>query len=86
MTVVEFVAPLSAMEVRDSASVTVGASSSSVIVPVPLAVPMLAFDAPLSVTSTVSSGSSVVSPVTETVIVSLVSPAVKVRVPEVSAV
>ena len=86
VTVVEFVAPLSGMLVRESARVTVGASSSSVIVPVPLAVPIPAFPAPLNATTTVSSGSSVVSPVTDTVIVSLVSPAVKVSVPPVTAV
>ena len=47
---------------------------------------MVAPEALPSVTTTVSSGSSVVSPVTDTVIVLLVSPAAKVSVPEASAV
>ena len=86
VTVVELVAPLSAMEGRDRARVTVGFASSSVIVPVPVAVPMVALVALLNSTATVSFGSFVVSPVTETVMVSLVSPAPKVRVPPVIAV
>ena len=85
VTVVELVAPLSAMEGRDRARVTVGFASSSVIVPVPVAVPMVAFVAPLNSTATVSFGSLVVSPVTETVMVLPVSPAPKVRVPPVIA-
>ena len=63
-----------------------GPSSSSVIVPVPVPVPIVAFTALLNSTTTVSSDSSVVSPVTDTVIVSRVSPAVKISVPAVSAV
>ncbi len=62
-----------------------GGSSSSVIVPTPVAVPSVALPGPLSVTRTVSFGSSCVSPFTFTVIVWLVSPASKVSVPEVSA-
>ena len=85
VTVVEFVAPLSGILGRDSARVTVGFASSSVMVPVPVAVPMVAFTAPLNSTATVSFGSSVVSPVSETVIVLLVSPAAKVRVPPLIA-
>ena len=78
--------PFSGIESSATASVTVGAASSSVIVPVPEAVPTVAPAALPSVTTTVSSGSSVVSPVTDTVIVLLVSPAAKVSVPEASAV
>ena len=63
-----------------------GAASSSVIVPLPLAVPSKALEALLSVTATVSLGSSRVSPVTRTVTVFSVSPAAKVSVPAVSAV
>ena len=64
VTVAELVAPLSAIELRDSASVTVGASSSSVIVPVPVPAVLdtVAFVGPLRATTTVSFGSSVVSP------------------------
>ena len=60
---------------------TVGGSSSSVIVPVPVAVPRVAFVGPLSVTATVSFSSSVASPVTTTSIVCVVVPGVKVSVP-----
>ena len=74
------------MEVRESASVTVGCASSSVIVPVPDAVPMVAFTAPLSDTTTVSSGSSIASPVTDALTVLAVSPGANVRVPEPGAV
>ena len=83
-TVVE--PPFSEIESSATASVTVGAASSSVIVPVPVPLPIVAPEALPSVTTTVSFGSSVVSPVTDTVIVSLVSPAAKVSVPEASAV
>ena len=79
------VPPFSGIESSATESATVGASSSSVIVPAPAAVPTVPPTALLNRSTTVSSGSSVVSPVTDTVIVSLVSPAVKVRVPEVSA-
>ena len=82
------VAPLSAMDVRDSASVTLGAASSSVMVPVPVpaVADTAALDAPLSATRTVSFGSSVVSPVTDTEKVLPVSPAAKVSVPPLKAV
>ena len=78
--------PFSGIESSASASVTVGAASSSVIVPVPVPVPIVAPEALPSVTTTVSSGSSVASPVTDTATVLLVSSAAKVRVPEASAV
>ena len=86
VTAVEFVVPLSAIALRDSASVTVGAASSSVIVPVPDAVEMLVFVGLLRVTTTVSFGSSVVSPRTDTVTALLVSPAANVTRPALSAV
>ena len=71
-----------------------GASSSSVIVPstlselamTPLGDEISAFAAPLKVTSTVSSDSFTVSPVTDTLKVCLVVPAAKVSVPAVMAV
>ena len=65
---------------------TEGASSSSRIVPVPPAVPIVAFAAFERVSTTVSSGSSSVSPLTETETVLPVSPGSKVRVPAVRAV
>ena len=82
------VPPFSALDAGAAASVTVGAASSSVIVPMP--VPAV-FDTAallglLSVTPTVSCGSSVVSPATATVSVRLVSPAANVSVPAASAV
>ena len=66
-----------------STSVTVGASSSSVIVPVPLAAvaDRTALVGLPSAMITVSFGSSVSSPVTDTVKVSLVLPAANVTVP-----
>ena len=45
-------------------------------------VPRLMFDGLLRVTCTVSSGSSMVSPVTATAMFFVVSPGAKVRVPE----
>ena len=63
-----------------------GGSSSSVIVPVPVAVEMVAPEAALSCTCTVSPGSSRVSPCTATVTVLVVSPAANDSVPEASAV
>ena len=60
--------------------------SSFVIVPVPVPVPIAALMPLLSATTTVSSGSSSVSPVTDTVISRVVVPAAKVRVPPVMAV
>ena len=83
-TVVE--PPFSEIESSATASVTVGAASSSVIVPVPVPLPIVAPEALPSVTTTVSSGSSVLSPVTDTVMLLLVSPAAKVSVPEAGAV
>ena len=62
--------------------------SSSLMVPVPLlaVVDSVALVGLLRVTTTVSCDSYVVSPVTDTVIVPLVSPAAMVKVPELSAV
>ena len=66
---------------------TVGASSSSVTVPVPVAAAdRVALVGVLNVTATVSFASSVPSPVTVTSIVRVVVPAVKVSVPPVMAV
>ena len=56
------------------------------IVPVPVAAEKVAFTALLNSTTTVSSGSSVVSPVTDTMMIRLVSPAANVSVPAVNAV
>ena len=62
------------------------------IVPVPVsavrpaATARVAFTGPLNVTTTVSSASSVPSPVTVTATLRLVSPAAKVSVPAASAV
>ena len=56
------------------------------IVPVPLAVEIVAFVGPLRVTTTVSFDSSSASPVTDTSKVRLVVPAAKVSVPLVIAV
>ena len=65
-----------------------GGSSSSVMVPVPVAAvaDSAALDGPLRVTTTVSSASSSTSPATVTAMFLLVSPAAKVRVPAASAV
>ena len=60
--------------------------SSSVIVPVPVAVEIVAFAALPSDTTTVSFDSSRTSPVTETSKVWLVVPAANVSVPPVMAV
>ena len=82
------VPPFSEIDMAATASVTPGAASSSAIVPVPIR-PLTgtcAFTGPLSTTTTVSSGSSVVSPVTDTAILRLVTPAAKVRVPAGTAV
>ena len=88
VTVLTLPGPLSVIALGTTASVTVGAASSSMIVPVPLAPPSasVAFPGLLSVTMTGSSGSSVVSPVTATAMVRLVSPAANVSVPDGSAV
>ena len=60
--------------------------SLSAMVPVPVAVDTVAFVGLLRDIATVSSGSLVVSPVTDTVIVWLVVPAANVSVPAVTAV
>ena len=65
---------------------SVGAPSSSVILPVPVPVEIITFVGWLNTTTTVSSGSSVVSPVTDTMMIRLVSPAANVSVPAVNAV
>ena len=80
-----FVEPLSPSSTLGESSESTGASSF-VIVPVPVAVPMAAFTARLSVTRTVSLASAAVSPRTETVMSPEVAPAAKVRVPASSAV
>ena len=56
------------------------------MVPVAVATSIVVFVAPLNCTTTVSSNSATVSPVTDTVTDLLVSPGAKVRVPAVSAV
>ena len=78
--------PLSPSATLGESMASVGAPSSSLIVPVPVPVEIAAFTALLSSTTTFSSGSSVASPVTDTARVRLVSPAAKVRVPAASAV
>ena len=83
---VRFVEPLSPSVTLGESIDSVGRSSSSVIVPVPLTVEIVAFAALLRVTTTVSFDSSSVSPVTDTLKVWLVVPAVKVSVPPVIAV
>ena len=65
---------------------TVGASSSSVMVPVPAASPRVALTGALKAMAMVSSASSAASPVTETSKVCVVVPAAKVSVPAVMAV
>ena len=85
---VRLVVPLSPSATLGEVMESVGASSSSVIVPVP--VPAVfdtaAFVGLLNVTTTVSFDSSSVSPVTDTSKVRLVVPAAKVSVPPVIAV
>ena len=85
---VRFVVPLSPSVTLGESIDSVGASSSSVIVPVP--VPAVfdtaAFVGLLSSTTTVSFDSSSVSPVTDTSKVRLVVPAAKVSVPPAIAV
>ena len=80
--------PLSPSALDCDAMDTVGGSSSSVIVPVPVPFPdsIDAFVGALSTTRTVSSTSSESSPVTVTSIVLLVSPAANVSVPPANAV
>ena len=76
----------SEMEVGVTARATVGVASSSVMVPVPVAVPSVALTGPLSFTTTVSFASSIASPVTETSTFARVTPAAKVRDPAARAV
>ena len=83
---VRFVVPLSPSVTLGESIDSVGAPSSSMIVPVPVAVAIVAPVAPLRVTTTVSTDSSSVSPVTDTSKVRLVVPAAKVSVPAVIAV
>ena len=78
--------PLSPSVMLGASMDSVGASSSSLTVPVPAASPRVALTGPLNVTATVSSASSVASPVTVTSRVRVVVPAAKVSVPAVSAV
>ena len=93
VTVVALPAPLSRMvsgrpaSGSDSASVRVGVGSSSVMVPIPVAAfPSTAPDGLERAMRTVSSGSSRVSPVTDTSTVLLVSVAEKVSAPPENAV
>ena len=79
--------PLSPSATLALPMLTVGAASSSAIVPTPVdAEPSVALPGSLSVSRTVSSGSSVVSPFTFTVAVLLVSPTANVSVVSVTAV
>ena len=80
--------PFSETAPSATASATEGAASSSVMVPVPVRSSngICAFTGSPRTTSTVSSGSSVASPVTVTATVLLVSPAANVSVPAASAV
>ena len=86
------VAPESAVTAAAGESMdTDGGGSSSSIVPVPVAAVVgsagsVAFVGPLNLTSTVSFGSSSVSPATVTSTFLLVSPAAKVSAPAASAV
>ena len=80
------VAPAAPSTTRGASMDSVGASSSSLTVPVPAASPRVALTGPLNVTATVSSASSVASPVTVTAMACVVVPAAKVSVPGVSAV
>ena len=65
---------------RPTAKLTVGAASSSVIVPVPVPVAIVAFVGELNSTTTVSLGSSRPSPFTVTAKLFSVSPAANVKV------
>ena len=80
--------PFSEIDVGATATVTVGAVSSSVIVPmpVPAVLDTIALLGSLRATATVSFASSSVSPVTDTAMVLLVSLATNVSVPAGSAV
>ena len=83
---VRFTVPASPSLTRGESMESAETVSSSAIVPVPDAVPTAAPSALPSVTTTVSSDSAALSPITDTVMVLLLSPAAKVRVPGASAV
>ena len=85
VTVAVLPVPFSSMVEGVSVSVEVAEKSSSRIVPVPVDGPSTALTGSARTTSTVSFGSSVPSPVTETLTLPLVSPAAMVRMPEDSA-
>src|SRR2546426_7702870 len=72
--------PASAIGLPLRLKVTVGGPSSSMIVPVPVALERVALDGLERLTVKVSSFSSRMSPLTETVIDLVVSPGLKVRV------
>ena len=76
--------PLSLMDDGVKTNVTLGCPSSSIIVPIAVGAGSTANDGLLSLTVNISAGSSFVSPVTGTVMVLLVSPALKVSVPLVA--
>ena len=82
---VRFAAPSSPSATLGESMERDGTASSSVIVPIPVPVAIVAPSALPSATVTVSFGSVVVSPVTETVMVLLVSFSPKVRRPGFSA-
>ena len=82
---IKFEEPLSPSMTWAGAMEIEGAASSSLIVPVPVAVPRAAFVGFFRVTATVWFGSSVRSPRTETVISRRVAPGGKVSVPAASA-
>ena len=84
---VRFVEPLSPSVTLGEFTDSIGRSSSRIVpVPLPADDDTVAFVGLLNCTTTVSLDSYVVSPVTDTVIVLLVSPAENVNVPEGSAV
>ena len=72
--------PASAMGLPLRLKVTLGGPSSSMIVPVPVAVERMALAGLERLTAKVSFNSSTRSPLTETLTVLLVSPGLKVRV------
>ena len=86
VTVAVLPVPPSSMVEGVSVSADVAEASSSRIVPVPVDGPSTALTGSARTTSTVSFGSSLPSPLTETSTLPLVAPAAMVRVPEDSAV
>ncbi len=78
---VKTIEPDPSRPVGSSMSIT-GRSSSSTIVPTPVASARVAFEGAVSVTRNISSSSATRSPFTLTAIVSLVSPGTKVSVPD----